>query len=83
MKMSAGEASILGKIEEIDHNQKKIMDGILILANCKSCPDTYMNVGKSWEKLDKELAEKKRLKAQAKRNGYTLAQWKKKMEEDK
>ncbi|WP_253301773.1 hypothetical protein [Spiroplasma endosymbiont of Phyllotreta cruciferae] len=31
--MTSGEASILGKLEQIEHNQKKIMEAILAIAN--------------------------------------------------
>lgn len=76
MKMSAGEASLLAKLETIEHNQKKIMEALLV--NDNDC--VIQNI---WNQLDQELKEHKKLKAEAKKNGYTLAQYKKKLENDK
>ncbi|AHI58048.1 hypothetical protein P344_03535 [Spiroplasma mirum ATCC 29335] len=80
--MTSGEASLLAKLEQIEHNQKKIMIAITILASFQSV-NLHDEIINKWFDVDKELAEKKRLKAQAKQNGYTLAQWKKKLESDK
>ncbi|WP_425380124.1 hypothetical protein [Spiroplasma endosymbiont of Stenodema calcarata] len=94
--MTSGEASILGKLEQIEHNQKKIMRGILNISETftkndfkelTNIDDENCNLATiiqdDWDWLDNQLKEHKKLKAQAKRNGYTLAQWKKIMENDK
>lgn len=81
--MTSGEASLLAKLEQIEHNQKKIM--VALESICLGAADSnrLKVIHINWESMDKELAEKKRLKAQAKRNCYTTAQWKKKLESDK
>lgn len=80
--MTSGKASLLAKLEQIEHNQKKIMIAITILESFHSV-NLHDEIINKWFDVDQELAEKKQLKAQAKWNDYILAQWKKKLESEK
>lgn len=74
MKMSAGEANLLAKLEQIDHNQKKIMRGILNIAETftkndfkelTNIDDENCNLAtiiqEDWNWLDVQLKEHKKL----------------------
>lgn len=92
MKMTAGEASLLAKLEKIEHNQEKIMLGIIELSNQIELNTINENgeedIEKSfllsdliltnWNRMDEELKQVKKDKQQAKKEGYTYSAWLKK-----
>lgn len=71
MKMTAGEASLLAKLEKIEHNQNKIMEAILVNDN----DFTIQNI---WIIMDEQEKQIKKDKQQAKKEGYTYSAWLKK-----